>query len=68
MTDNEKNEAIKEIYILKVSFTNFKQFDHPNIIKLHEAFKTKKGKLCIVTEYASGIFMNKKEGDLYRII
>lgn len=27
---------------------------------MEEAFKTKKGRLCIVTEYASGKFFNKK--------
>ena len=28
--------------------------DHPNIIRAHEVYKTKSGKLCIVMDYADG--------------
>ena len=29
-------------------------YNHPNIIKYNEVYRTKKGKLCIVMEYADG--------------
>ncbi len=34
-------------------------FSHPNIVKFKEVYKTKKGKLCIVMEYADGITQYK---------
>lgn len=33
---------------------------HPNIIQSHEVYKTKKGKLCIVMEYADGGDLNQR--------
>ena len=29
---------------------------HPNIVRFMEVYKTKKGKLCIIMEYADGKF------------
>jgi len=46
--------AVKEAKLLEV-------FKHPNIIKYNEVYRTKKGKLCIVMEYADG-------GDLGNLI
>ena len=47
MSDEEKKETLREAKILEV-------FDHPNIVKFREVYKTKKGKLCIVMDYADG--------------
>jgi len=48
MSDNEKREALKEAKIME-------SLKHPNIIKFHEVYKTKKGNLCIVMDYADGV-------------
>lgn len=48
MSDAEKKEATKESTILRALV-------HPNIVKFREVYKTKKGKLCIVMDYADGI-------------
>lgn len=48
MSDDEKKETLKEAKILQA-------LQHPNIVKFREVYKTKKGKLCIVMEYADGI-------------
>ena len=45
MSDDEKKETLKEAKILQA-------LQHPNIVKFREVYKTKKGKLCIVMEYA----------------
>jgi NIMA (never in mitosis gene a)-related kinase 1/4/5 len=47
MTDEEKKETLKEAKILEA-------LNHPNIVKFKEVYKTKKGRLCIVMEYANG--------------
>ena len=49
MTEEEKKETLKEAKILEA-------LSHPNIVKFREVYKTKKGKLCIVMEYADGKF------------
>jgi len=49
MSDEEKKETLKEAKILEA-------LHHPNIVKFKEVYKTKKGKLCIVMEYADGIY------------
>jgi NIMA (never in mitosis gene a)-related kinase len=36
------------------------KFTHPNIIKSYDVYKTKKGKLCIVMEYADGGDLNQQ--------
>ncbi|EAR90451.2 kinase domain protein (macronuclear) [Tetrahymena thermophila SB210] len=45
MTEEERKEAQKEANILQM-------LNHHNIIKYHEQYKTKKGRLCIVMDYA----------------
>jgi len=47
MPDSEKRETIKEAKILEA-------LKHPNIVKFREVYKTRKGKLCIVMDYADG--------------
>lgn len=47
MSKAEKEETIKEAKILEL-------LNHPNIVKFREVYMTKKGKLCIVMEYANG--------------
>ncbi|KAL4500532.1 hypothetical protein ABPG72_002956 [Tetrahymena utriculariae] len=54
MTEEERKEAQKEANILQM-------LNHHNIIKYHEQYKTKKGRLCIVMDYADG-------GDLNQVI
>jgi len=45
MQDEERKETLKEAKILEV-------LNHPNITRFREVYKTKKGKLCIVMDYA----------------
>jgi len=47
LSDEEKKETIKEAKILEV-------LNHPNIIRFKEVYKTKRGQLCIVMDYADG--------------
>mmetsp|Transcript_16227 Transcript_16227/g.29550 ORF Transcript_16227/g.29550 Transcript_16227/m.29550 type:complete len:827 (+) Transcript_16227:27-2507(+) len=47
MSAAEKDEALKEAKILE-------RLQHPNIIKFHEVYRTKNGKLCIVMDFADG--------------
>lgn len=47
MKEEERKETIKEARILEA-------LRHPNIIKFREVYKTKKGRLCIVMDYADG--------------
>lgn len=47
MSEDETRETIKEARVLEL-------FKHPNIVRFKEVYKTKKGKLCIVMEYAEG--------------
>ena len=47
MSEEEKTKTLKEAHILEA-------LRHPNIIKFREVYKTVKGKLCIVMEYADG--------------
>ncbi len=57
MSEEEKKETFREAKILEV-------LNHPNIIRFKEVYKTKKGQLCIVMDYADGksfIFI-----DIYR--
>jgi NIMA (never in mitosis gene a)-related kinase len=54
MSEAEKQDTLKEAKILEV-------LNHPNIIRFKEVYKTKKGKLCIVMDYADG-------GDLQKMI
>lgn len=54
MSENERNDTLKEAKILEA-------LNHPNVIRFREVYKTKKGKLCIVMDYADG-------GDLQKMI
>ena len=54
MSENEKQDTLKEAKILEA-------LNHPNVIRFREVYKTKKGKLCIVMDYADG-------GDLAKMI
>ena len=47
MTEAEKKDTLKEAKILEA-------LDHPNIIKFHEVYRTRRGKLCIVMDHADG--------------
>ena len=47
MSKQEKDDTIKEAKILEA-------LDHPNIIRFREVYTTKRGKLCIVMDYADG--------------
>ena len=47
MSENERQDTLKEAKILEV-------LNHPNVIRFREVYKTKKGKLCIVMDYADG--------------
>ena len=54
MSEKEKTETLKEAQILEV-------LSHPNIVRFREVYKTKKGHLCIVMDFADG-------GDLAKLI
>ena len=47
MSEQERRETVQESKILEA-------LNHPNIVKFIEVFKTKKGKLCIVMDFADG--------------
>jgi len=47
MNPKERSEAVKEATLLK-------RMDHKNIVKFQDVFMTRKGRLCIVMEYADG--------------
>ena len=51
MNEDEKLDAFKEAKLMEVC-------NHPNIIGFQEVYKTKRGKLCIVMQYAD-------DGDLH---
>lgn len=56
MPEEEKKETIKEARILEA-------LRHPNIVRFREVYKTKKGRLCIVMDYADGGDLAKKIKD-----
>ena len=47
MSDKEKREVVQEAKLLEA-------LSHPNIVQFIEVFKTKKGKLCIIMDFADG--------------
>lgn len=47
MSEAERQDTLKEAKILEA-------LNHPNVIRFREVYKTKKGKLCIVMDYADG--------------
>mmetsp|Transcript_105498 Transcript_105498/g.283583 ORF Transcript_105498/g.283583 Transcript_105498/m.283583 type:complete len:476 (-) Transcript_105498:34-1461(-) len=61
MDPKERNEAVKEAMLLK-------QMNHPNIVRFQEVFMTRKGRLCIVMDYADDgdvhMHLKKQEGRL----
>jgi len=61
MGKKEKEEAVKEAMLLK-------RMDHKNIVRFQEVFMTRKGRLCIVMDYADGgdvhMEIKRREGRL----
>jgi len=61
MDKKEREEAVKEAMLLK-------RMDHKNIVRFQEVFMTKKGRLCIVMDYADGgdvhMVLKKQDGQL----
>ena len=53
MSENERKETLQEAKIIE-------HLQHPNIVKFIETFKTKKGKLCIVMDFADGGDLGQK--------
>jgi len=53
MSEEEKKETLFEAKVLEV-------LSHPNIVHFREVYKTKKGKLCIVMDYADGGDLQQK--------
>ena len=47
MSDKEKREVIQEAKLLEA-------LDHPNIVKFIDVYRTKKGNMCIVMDFADG--------------
>jgi len=47
MNEDEKKKVISEANVLL-------SLRHPNIVNVREVYKAKKGKICIVTDYADG--------------
>ena len=47
LSSEEKNEVLLESRLLEA-------LSHPNIVKFIEVYKTKRGKLCIIMDYADG--------------
>ena len=58
MSEEERKETLREAKILEV-------LNHPNIIRFKEVYKTKKGKLCIVMDYADNGDLQSKIKDTY---
>ena len=48
MAERERRETLKEAKIME-------SLKHPNIIYFREVYKTKKGNLCLVMDYADGV-------------
>ncbi len=59
MSEEERKETLREAKILEV-------LNHPNIVKFREVYKTKKGKLCIVMDYADGGDLQTKIKDKHK--
>lgn len=59
MSKQEKDDTIKEAKILEA-------LDHPNIIRFREVYTTKRGKLCIVMDYADGNLELNRKGAIFR--
>jgi NIMA (never in mitosis gene a)-related kinase len=59
MSEEERRETLNEAKILEV-------LSHPNIVRFREVYKTKKGKLCIVMDYADGGDLQSKIKERYK--
>lgn len=59
MSESERKEMVREAKILEALI-------HPNIICFREVYRTKKGKLCIVMDYADGGDLAKKINEYQR--
>ena len=59
MNDEERKETLREAKILEA-------LSHPNIIRFREVYKTKKGKLCIVMDYADNGDLQTKIKDKHK--
>ena len=59
MDENERRETLREAKILEV-------LQHPNIVRFRKVYKTKKGKLCIVMDYADGGDLQGRIKDKYK--
>lgn len=59
LSDEERKETLREAKILEV-------LSHPNIIRFREVYKTKKGKLCIVMDYADNGDLQTKIKDKHK--
>ena len=60
MNEDERKETLREAKILEV-------LNHPNIVRFREVYKTKKGKLCIVMDYADGGDLQGKIKEKYKL-
>ena len=47
LSDKQQSDAVQEAKMLEA-------FSHPNIIHFKEVYRTRRGRLCIVMEYADG--------------
>jgi NIMA (never in mitosis gene a)-related kinase len=59
MSEEERRETLREAKILEV-------LSHPNIIRFREVYKTKRGKLCIVMDYADGGDLQSRIKEKYK--
>lgn len=60
MSEDERKETLREAKILEV-------LNHPNIVRFREVYKTKKGKLCIVMDFADGGDLQGRIKEKYKI-
>ena len=59
MSEEERRDTLKEAKILEL-------LSHPNIVRFREVYKTMKGKLCIVMDYADAGDLSLKIKHRYR--
>ena len=59
MSEEVRRDTLKEAKILEL-------LSHPNIVRFREVYKTMKGKLCIVMDYADDGDLSQKIKHRYR--